>query len=554
MVLQVPIVPKTPSQPKPSLMLPQPAHAAVAENNAASEENAELPATSARGQNDAQSTVRNQPEPEPTPVALRYLPSSYIPAASNEPSAKTAEPATKPASTKAQATARASFFTLPSSKPIAAQQRTAAANDPADALRSIEKTKPSQAQATARTPLVTQAGAKSNTVQKLAAAGNDLVDAPHSIVKPAPAESASRAPEPTPNEPPKEKGQKTTEQAAIAAPETSFPIRVSGPVAKPAVHLTIANPGPAPIEARANVQAPAEQDNSHAAILAASSSPSVSKSPVSKSPGRTARPDSKPLQPASTANGQTASPEPTPLPAPVVTPAPTSPSERPEHAVRERHSTGRGARAEDGATFGCLRYRGRLIRPHLGTSNSICESRCYESSVRHDQQRLQGAARGMADNSRAKNSPSASGRELRVCGKNARTGRFAKAFTSYTIQGPSYHERNIAAQEPSKSTPKFGLSAAAGSKPSVQRFAERDAARGQRDSAIRYQGPRSVPLRGATANARSNSTLERCGRLPGTHAWFDRGCAGARASSPSRSAAGSSGIALTRAGTAEDAG
>ena len=216
---------------------------------------------------------------------------------------------------------------MPGAKPIAGQQRTAAANDPADAPRSIEKPTPSQAQATARTPLVTQAGAKSNAVQKLAAAGNDLVDAPHSIVKPAPAESASRAPEPTPNERPKEKGQKTTEQAAIAAPETSFPIRVSGPVAKPAVHLTIANPGPAPIEARANVQAPAEQDNSHAAILAASSSPSVSKSPVSKSPGRTARPDSKPPQPASTANGQTASPEPTPLPAPVVTPAPTSPSD-----------------------------------------------------------------------------------------------------------------------------------------------------------------------------------------------------------------------------------
>ncbi len=118
---------------------------------------------------------------------------------------------------------------------------------------------------------------------------------------------------------------------AIAAPQTSFIVKASGTVAKPAANFTVAKPDlsspdlssndephkdSVPTEARANVQAPA-------AASQAASSPSS----ASKSQGRTTRPDSKPLQPTSSANGQTASPQPTPVPVPIVTPAPASPSD-----------------------------------------------------------------------------------------------------------------------------------------------------------------------------------------------------------------------------------
>ncbi len=108
---------------------------------------------------------------------------------------------------------------------------------------------------------------------------------------------------------------------AGAAPQTSLPIRASGPVAEPVPNFAAAKPdlsgrnenqqGSVAIEARAEGQAPAA--NSSASAI--------------KSPGRTTRPDSKPLQAKYSANGPTASPQSAPVPVPSVTPAPASPSD-----------------------------------------------------------------------------------------------------------------------------------------------------------------------------------------------------------------------------------
>ena len=359
-VPQVPILPKIPSQPPPSLMLPQPAHAAVAGNDVAPEQKTELPATSARGQSDGEAAVNNLPEPAAAP--MRYLPASYSPAASNvladgpsaEPAApiSVSAPAVKPAPTKAQAAARAPFFTQPGAKPTAVQ-RTALASAQAEAPRSILKTEPTETQATARTalaiqpgvqptdarstltaepaetqatartPLATQTGAKPTASRQLAAVATDPSDAPRSIAKPAEAESVSRPPEPASDESAKQKTHQTpVGHPAGAAPQTSLPIRASGPVAEPVPNFAAAKPdlsgrnenqSSVAIEARAEGRAPAA--NSSASAI--------------KSPGRTTRPDSKPLQAKYSANGPTASPQPTPAPVPSVTPAPASPSDAP---------------------------------------------------------------------------------------------------------------------------------------------------------------------------------------------------------------------------------
>ncbi len=321
-VLQIPIAPKTPSQPKPVLMLPQSAHTVMAGNDADREENTDRPTTSASGQSDLEATVKNQPEPAALP--MRYLPYSYSPATSTSDPAsmKAAEPDTKPAPTKALGTARAPFSTQPVAKPSAGQQLAAVANDPADAAHSIEKPAPADAPATAPTPLATRTATKPRAVQQRAVAANDPADATRSIAKPAAA----------PDQSAQEKTQKTLAgQPAIAAPQASFPTQASGTVAEPVANFAAPKPdqsspdlsnkdqlqkGSVAIEARANVQAPAE----------ASQAPS-SLSFASKSPDRTTRPDSKPLQSTSSANGQTVSPQPTPVPVPIVTPAPASPSE-----------------------------------------------------------------------------------------------------------------------------------------------------------------------------------------------------------------------------------
>ncbi len=151
----------------------------------------------------------------------------------------------------------------------------------------------------------------------------DPADAPRSIVKPAEAESVSRPPEPASDESAKQKTHQTpVGHPAGAAPQTSLPIRASGPVAEPVPNFAAAKPdlsgrneqqSSVAIEARAEGRAPAA--NSSASAI--------------KSPGRTTRPDSKPLQAKYSANGPTASPQPTPAPVPSVTPAPASPSDAP---------------------------------------------------------------------------------------------------------------------------------------------------------------------------------------------------------------------------------
>lgn len=314
-VLQVPIVPKTPSPSlaKPSLILPQTAHAAVGENNASAEDRtapdaaatlgkqsqpaalratfaeevAEPLPTSPRGQSDEKLTVSGLRQTPATPV--RYSPAPYQPAAAKAPqdasaatpapnvapravSAKAAPVATTPAPTKEQTTLPAPFATQSSAKPKAASQPAPIASKPTDAR--------------------------------------------HSFLQPAPPESVSRAPEPI-----------APESAIVPLrPAPHAALSPQSAVVKPATASAAAPQNGWVTAPRANVKAPAEPSKPLSSSEPARSSAPlnngfrVSQSPpVGKSSDRAIRPDSKPPQAAPAA--------PAPVPVPIATPPSPAQSE-----------------------------------------------------------------------------------------------------------------------------------------------------------------------------------------------------------------------------------
>jgi len=299
-VLQAPIVPQTPSPnpPKPSLILPQPAHGAVPEKDATPDETPALQLAPSREPSDAASSLAVKSELAASATSLPY-------------------PAL--ASSSLQSKARVDVPTSAPAVPVRSAISTKATAAPAT---------PSKPQATAARPsLESQSSGKPEAASQLAPSTSEPTALPHLIAKTSTAQSVSMPPEPLTTEPVQEEPIKDqaikvqAEPPEIALQAVSLPVRVSALAAQPSTSVVTEKPvGTKVTASRSSSHAPAPAPLQVSAGEDRSSTKAELPTVVSSASEPMA--DAKPTQPPAPQNAQTASPGETPLPVQAATPAP----------------------------------------------------------------------------------------------------------------------------------------------------------------------------------------------------------------------------------------